>query len=57
MMNCPNCGVIMVWIDGSVLHDPPVKHYECRACQLSVVKYSDGTYDVSPIQPEAQQQE
>jgi len=57
MMNCPNCGAIMVWIDGSILHDPPVKHYECRKCQLAVVKYSDGTYDVSPIQSEVQQQE
>jgi hypothetical protein len=47
----------MVWLDGSVLHDLPVKHYECRICQLTVVKYPDGTYEVRPIRPEPQQQE
>lgn len=49
MMNCPSCGTIMVWINGSVLHDPPEKLYECRICQLAVVKHSDGDYDVRPL--------
>jgi|GEM_PF-974479 len=58
MMNCPNCGAIMVWLNGSVLHDPPVKNYECRRCHLLVVKYPDGNYETTPIaqapQPEQQ---
>ncbi|MDQ4014792.1 MAG: hypothetical protein M3136_03405 [Thermoproteota archaeon] len=57
MMNCPNCGAIMVWLNGSVLHDPPVKQYECRMCKLFVVKYQDGNYEVVPIEPEMQQQQ
>ena len=56
MMNCPNCGAIMVWLNGSVLHDLPVKHYECRTCQLFVVKYPDGNYEARSIEPEEQQQ-
>ncbi|MDQ3883230.1 MAG: hypothetical protein M3243_04160 [Thermoproteota archaeon] len=56
MMNCPNCGAIMVWLNGSVLHDPPVKQYECRECKLFVVKYQDGNYDVIPVESETQQQ-
>ncbi|HEY6756434.1 MAG TPA: hypothetical protein VI037_03505 [Nitrososphaera sp.] len=57
MMNCPNCGAIMVWLNGSVLHDPPVKQYECRRCKLFVVKYQDGNYEVIPIESEMQQQQ
>ena len=49
MMNCPSCGTIMVWLNGSVLHDPPEKIYECRNCQLSVVKHSTGDYDMRPL--------
>jgi hypothetical protein len=56
MMNCPNCGAIMVWLNGSVLHDPPVKQYECRECKLFVVKYQDGNYDVIPVESETHQQ-
>jgi len=50
MMNCPSCGAIMVWLNGSVLHDPPVKQYECRRCQLFVIKYADGDYEMKPIE-------
>ncbi|MFL6371621.1 MAG: hypothetical protein ACJ70U_07610 [Nitrososphaera sp.] len=57
MMNCPNCGAIMVWLNGSVLHDPPVKQYECRGCQLFVVKYQDGNYEVVPVEQEIKQQD
>ncbi|MEW6605055.1 MAG: hypothetical protein AB1351_10285 [Thermoproteota archaeon] len=56
MMNCPSCGAIMVWLNGSVLHDPPVKEYECRRCQFFVIKYPDGNYDIKPIQPESSKQ-
>lgn len=52
MMNCPSCSAIMIWLNGSVLHDPPVKEYECRTCQLSVTSYPDGNYKAEPIQTE-----
>jgi hypothetical protein len=48
---------MMVWLNGSVLHDPPVKEYECRICLLSVVKYPDGDYKTEPIQREVLQQQ
>ena len=54
-MNCPNCGAIMVWLNGSVLHDPPVKQYECRRCQIFLVKYADGNYEIMSAEPEQQQ--
>lgn len=37
---------MMVWLNGSVLHDPPVNQYECRRCQLFVTKYADGNYEI-----------
>lgn len=49
MMNCPTCGTMMVWLNGSVLHDPPEKIYECRVCQISVIKHANGDYDVREI--------
>lgn len=57
MMNCPSCGAIMMWLNGSVLHDPPVKEYKCRRCQLFVVKYPDGNYEAKPIEQNQQQQQ
>ena len=57
MMNCPSCGMIMVWLNGSVLHDPPVKQYECRRCQIFVVKHADGNYEIQPIGKDSQQQQ
>ena len=36
----------MVWLNGSVLHDPPEKHYECRVCKLTVVRHASGDYDI-----------
>ena len=56
MMNCPSCGAIMVWLNGSILHDPPVKQYECRVCRLYVEKYPDGNYEAKQIEPEQKQQ-
>jgi hypothetical protein len=55
MMNCPSCGTVMVWLNGSVLHDPPVKQYECRICRLSVSKFADGEYDVKSIDSAGEQ--
>ena len=33
-MYCPNCGTLMVWKNGSILHDPPIKRYECGYCEI-----------------------
>ncbi|HEY7508143.1 hypothetical protein [Candidatus Nitrososphaera sp. FF02] len=52
MMNCPACGAIMVWLNGSVLHDPPTKFYQCRRCNINVTKLADGTIESDqPEQP------
>ena len=29
-MNCPLCGALMVWLNGSIMHDPPINYYQCR---------------------------
>lgn len=54
MMNCPACGAVMVWLNGSVLHDPPTKYYTCRKCGLDVVKLPDGSIEMSPTEQPAQ---
>lgn len=46
----------MIWLDGSVLHDPPVKHYECRRCRLYVVRFPDGNYEVKQMDQDGQQE-
>ena len=51
-MNCPICGVIMVWLNGSISHDPPVKYYTCRICNVNVTKQYDGSYNVTEIKAE-----
>jgi len=56
MMNCPSCGAMMVWLNGSVLHDPPVKEYECRRCQLFVIKFADGSYESKPTEEQPPQE-
>jgi len=56
MMNCPSCGAIMVWLNGSVLHDPPTKYYECRVCGIRVTSLPDGTMETEPIEQQQQQQ-
>jgi hypothetical protein len=57
MMNCPSCGTLMVWLNGSIMHDPPVKNYECRVCQLSVIKFADGEFEVKPLDENAEKQQ
>jgi transcription elongation factor Elf1 len=44
-MNCPVCGAIMIWLNGSISHDPPIKYYECRVCNINVTKQPDGSYE------------
>jgi transposase-like protein len=45
-MGCPLCGSMMVWLNGSICHDPPVKQYECRNCNIRVIKQPDGKYEI-----------
>ena len=45
-MNCPVCGAIMIWLNGSISHDPPIKYYECRVCNINVTKQEDGSYEI-----------
>lgn len=46
-MYCPNCGALMVWKNGSILHDPPTNIYECGYCGIIVTKYPDGSYEIT----------
>ena len=54
MMNCPSCGAVMVWLNGSVLHDPPVKFYQCRRCGINATKWADGTVETDQPEQAAQ---
>lgn len=45
-MNCPVCGAIMIWLNGSISHDPPIKYYECRVCNINVTKQPDDSYEM-----------
>jgi hypothetical protein len=48
-MNCPNCGSLMVWLNGSISHERIVNYYECRNCFIRVTKYPDGTYEITEL--------
>ncbi|HZD83472.1 MAG TPA: hypothetical protein VE076_11395 [Nitrososphaeraceae archaeon] len=48
-MNCPLCGTMMVWLNGSISHDPPVKYYLCRICNVNVTKQPDESYEVTKV--------
>ena len=45
-MNCPLCGALMVWLNGSINHDSPTKYYQCRNDNIYVTKFQDGTYEI-----------
>jgi hypothetical protein len=45
-MKCPICGSLMIWLNGSISHDPPIKYYTCRGCKIGVSRYSETSYDV-----------
>lgn len=51
-MNCPLCGTMMVWLNGSISHDPPVKYYICRICNIHVTKQPDNSYEFAKIKDE-----
>jgi len=45
-MKCPICDAMMIWINGSISHDPPVKYYICENCKIEVTKYSETNYEI-----------
>ena len=45
-MNCPLCGALMVWLNGSIMHDPPINYYQCRNDNINVTKFQDGNYEI-----------
>jgi transposase-like protein len=45
-MKCPICGSLMIWLNGSISHDPPIKYYTCRGCKIGVSRYSETSYDM-----------
>ena len=55
-MNCPSCGTLMVWLNGSIMHDQQINYYECRNCNIKLNTLSDGTYEITE-QPEEQRLE
>jgi hypothetical protein len=36
----------MVWLNGSIVHDPPINYYQCRNDNIYVRKFQDGTYEI-----------
>jgi hypothetical protein len=48
-MKCPVCGNIMIWLNGSISHDPPIKYYSCREFMIGFSKYSETNYDIYEI--------
>jgi hypothetical protein len=51
-MNCPLCGTLMVWLNGSIGHDPPVKYYLCRICNVCITKQPDNSYEITKVKAE-----
>jgi hypothetical protein len=51
-MNCPLCGTLMVWLNGSISHDPPIKYYLCRNDNIYVTKQPDDSYEVTKVKSE-----
>ena len=45
-MNCPLCGALMDWLNGSIVHDPPINYYQCRNDNIYVTRFQDGTYEI-----------
>ena len=46
-MNCPQCGTLMVWLNGSIMHEQQINYYECRNCKIKLNTLSDGTYEIT----------
>ncbi|CAN5200705.1 hypothetical protein BH18THE2_BH18THE2_31910 [soil metagenome] len=48
-MNCPFCGNLMVWLNGSISHEISTKFYTCRVCKINITKYPDGSEELEQI--------
>jgi hypothetical protein len=48
-MNCPFCGNLMVWLNGSISHEISTKFYTCRVCKINITKYPDGAEELEQI--------
>lgn len=46
-MNCPQCGTLMVWLNGSIVHSHDIDYYECRNCKIKLNTLPDGTYEIT----------
>jgi len=46
-MNCPSCGTLMVWLNGSIVHDQQINYYECRNCKIKLNTLPDGSYEIT----------
>jgi hypothetical protein len=46
-MNCPQCGTLMVWLNGSIVHNHDIDYYECRNCKIKLNILSDGSYEIT----------
>jgi len=42
----------MVWLNGSISHDPPVKYYLCRICNVCITKQPDNSYEITKVKAE-----
>ena len=46
-MNCPQCGALMVWLNGSIVHNHDIDYYECRNCKINLNTLQDGSYEIT----------
>jgi endogenous inhibitor of DNA gyrase (YacG/DUF329 family) len=46
-MNCPQCGALMVWLNGSIVHTHDIDYYECRNCKIKLNTLQDGSYEIT----------
>jgi endogenous inhibitor of DNA gyrase (YacG/DUF329 family) len=46
-MNCPQCGALMVWLNGSIVHNHDIDYYECRTCKIKLNTLQDGSYEIT----------
>jgi predicted RNA-binding Zn-ribbon protein involved in translation (DUF1610 family) len=53
-MNCPSCGTLMIWLNGSIMHDQQINFYECRNCKIKLNTLSDGSYEITQQDSEHQ---
>ena len=51
-MNCPFCGKLMVWLNGSISHEVSTKLYTCRLCNINIIKYPDGSEELEQLKAE-----